>query len=223
MIDTEIASGVSREQSDTTTMVRQIAHELRQPLSTIESIAYYLELILPRSDERARAQVERLQQLVDQSNWIVSNAVNFVQASPAIPQEVVLSELVSLATSECRMDNALRLDMEPEATVRLDPGQAVHLIRNLLMFFRKIATEQAPLCISLNEGRDLTRIRFSTTAVVFAEYDVRLMFEPYSAALPSGSGLSLASVKRIVEAHEGDIEIDVSPATGTTIVLILPR
>ncbi|MFX9031495.1 hypothetical protein ABTN13_20425, partial [Acinetobacter baumannii] len=74
--------------SDATTMVRQIAHELRQPLSTIESIAYYLDLILPRDEPRARQQVERLQRLVEQSNWIVANAVNFVQASTPVPQDL---------------------------------------------------------------------------------------------------------------------------------------
>ena len=59
---------------DAASVLRHAAHELRQPLSTMESIAYYLELILPDADERGREQLEKLRKLVEQSNWIVAGA-----------------------------------------------------------------------------------------------------------------------------------------------------
>ena len=54
-------------------LIRTLSHELRQPLSTIESIAYYLTLILPE-DEKTREQLDRIQMLVEQSNWMLSSA-----------------------------------------------------------------------------------------------------------------------------------------------------
>ncbi len=56
-------------------VLETIAHELRQPLSAIESIAYYLSLVLPRDGGPAREQAARLQQLVEQSNWILTSAL----------------------------------------------------------------------------------------------------------------------------------------------------
>ena len=63
-------SGI-RIAADATDTLRSIAHELRQPLSTIESIAYYLSLVLPRDGGRVHEQLTQVQRLVEQSNWII--------------------------------------------------------------------------------------------------------------------------------------------------------
>jgi signal transduction histidine kinase len=52
-----------------------VAHELRQPLSNIEAIAYYLTLVLPKGDRKIQEQVERIRELVQQTNEIISNSV----------------------------------------------------------------------------------------------------------------------------------------------------
>ncbi|MBK5294679.1 MAG: hypothetical protein JJE04_23735, partial [Acidobacteriia bacterium] len=49
-------------------VVRHLTHELRQPLSTVESIAYYLQMVTPRQDLKTQHQLEKLQQLVEQMN-----------------------------------------------------------------------------------------------------------------------------------------------------------
>ena len=45
-----------------------VAHDLRQPLSNIEAIAYYLSMILPPGDAKIQAQLARIRELVEQSN-----------------------------------------------------------------------------------------------------------------------------------------------------------
>lgn len=54
--------------------VRDFIHDLRQPLSSIEAIAYYLEMTLPAEQLQARQYMRRLQQLVDEANSIVHHA-----------------------------------------------------------------------------------------------------------------------------------------------------
>ena len=49
-------------------------HELRQPLSSIEAIAYYLEMTLPAEQSEARQYMRRIQQLVEQAHAIVRGA-----------------------------------------------------------------------------------------------------------------------------------------------------
>jgi len=56
--------------------VRELIHELRQPLSSIEAIAYYLEMTLPPGQSQARHYMHRLQQLVVQSNEILRQAAS---------------------------------------------------------------------------------------------------------------------------------------------------
>ena len=48
-----------------------LLHELRQPLSSMEAIAYYMEMTLPVEQIQARQYMRRLQQLVEQANAIL--------------------------------------------------------------------------------------------------------------------------------------------------------
>ena len=55
-------------------LVRELIHDLRQPLSSIEAIAYYLEMTLPADQIQARLYMRRLQQLVDQTSCVLEDA-----------------------------------------------------------------------------------------------------------------------------------------------------
>ena len=55
-------------------LARDLIHDLRQPLSSIEAIAYYLEMTLPPELIQARLYMRRLQQLVDQTSSVLEDA-----------------------------------------------------------------------------------------------------------------------------------------------------
>jgi len=59
---------------------RDFIHDLRQPLSSIEAIAYYLEMTLPAEQLQARQYMRRLQQLVDEASSILQHAAAEVTA-----------------------------------------------------------------------------------------------------------------------------------------------
>ena len=65
-----------------------LAHDLRQPLSNIETIAYYLSMILPPDDAKLQDQVSRIRELVEQSNLILSAALCPARAPATAPQSV---------------------------------------------------------------------------------------------------------------------------------------
>jgi len=56
--------------------VRDLVHELRQPLSSIEAIAYYLEMTLPAEQFLARQYMRRIQLLVDEASLTLNSAVS---------------------------------------------------------------------------------------------------------------------------------------------------
>ena len=65
-------------------VLRDLIHDLRQPLSSIEAIAYYLEMTLPPEQEEARLYVHRIQQLVDQASSILEGASKGVRGRAAV-------------------------------------------------------------------------------------------------------------------------------------------
>ena len=66
------AAGGATEPSD---VLGTVVHDLRQPLSNIETIAYYLSLVLPKHDPKIQEQLERIRELVQETNEILSKGL----------------------------------------------------------------------------------------------------------------------------------------------------
>jgi K+-sensing histidine kinase KdpD len=207
---TEFASEHSQEN-----VMRTIAHEIRQPLGTIESIAYYLSMTLPQADGKHREQLTRIQQLVEQSNWILSNGLGFLDARAAAPETIDLEELITHVISarpvsldppvECDFAHALPL-------VQLDPGFGRAMIENLLGLFRQLATETHRVCIRTRVLENGVELEVSSAAPGYRSI----------ASLPPGSALSLDSARRIAVLHGGSCTHAIDPASGIRVRVMLP-
>jgi signal transduction histidine kinase len=79
--------------------IRDLVHELRQPLSSIEAIAYFLEMTLPADQIQARQYMHRLQQLVDQAASILDRTGSLVRKQPVSPRAVLERINAELAIS----------------------------------------------------------------------------------------------------------------------------
>ena len=61
--------------------LRELAHELRQPLSSIEAIAYYLEMTLPPGQFEARHYMMQVQRLIAETNSMLDHSVGVSRKS----------------------------------------------------------------------------------------------------------------------------------------------
>jgi signal transduction histidine kinase len=195
--------------------LQSIAHELRQPLSAIESIAYYLSLALPRDSRPARKQARRLQQLVEQSNWILTCALQLADTTPLAPQPSNLEELVTRTVSACTAQGEPRIHLELAGglpLVNLDPGRGRALLENLLTLFRQLAS-------------DLHPVRLTTaTAEGGVSLGIACAIPGYrsEASLGPGGSLSIHSARRVVEGHGGNFSIHVDAVSGVSLKVVLP-
>ncbi len=191
-------------------VLETVAHELRQPLSAIESIAYYLSLVLPRDRGPAREQAARLQRLVEQSNWILTCALQLADASPLAPQMVNLEELIRQAAEE---ESAVQLELAGGlAPVRLDPGRGRALVENLLFLFRQVASDLHPVRIHTSRGDGGVLLAMATAAPGYRS----------EAGLGPGCGLSIESARRVVALHGGTFGIHVDAVSGVSVEVVLP-
>ncbi len=215
-VQTTAAAVPAQQDSLSPAMALQtIAHELRQPLSAIESIAYYLSLVLPKEDHRAREQVSRLQQLVEQSNWILSSGLQLADETPLAPEPVDLAKLVAqvVAAGASRGDPHPQLDLARELPlVHLDPVRGRLLVENLLALFRQLSSQAHPLRLVTSPAESGVCLAVSTSLPGYRS----------ESALGPGCALSLASVRRTVEAHHGSCHLEVSPTAGINIRVVLP-
>jgi signal transduction histidine kinase len=76
--------------------LRVIAHQLRQPLSSIETIAFYLSMVVPHKDEKIQQQLRQIRMLVEQSNRILTEGVTEASHSDdAPPVEAVAARVTA--------------------------------------------------------------------------------------------------------------------------------
>jgi hypothetical protein len=83
LVETDLFLETMTSEPSSDELVRDLIHDLRQPLSSIEAIAYYLEMTLPPEQIQARLYMRRLQQLVDHTSSILQDAAAGVRKEVA--------------------------------------------------------------------------------------------------------------------------------------------
>jgi signal transduction histidine kinase len=210
-----VAAGLETQSSSPAVDLQTIAHELRQPLSAIESIAYYLSLALPRESGPARKQARRLQQLVEQSNWILTSALQLADNSPLAPQAVNLEELIiqTVTARTAHGDSRIYLELAGGLPlVTLDPGRSRALLENLLTLFRQLASDLHPVRVTTAAGKGGVSLGIASAIPGYRS----------EASLGPGCSLSIQSARRIVEGHGGTFSIDVDAVSGVSLKVVLP-
>ncbi len=210
---------------DAAAVVRHLTHELRQPLSTIESIGYYLKLVLPAADAKLQRQLGKLQLAIEQAGWILTDAVHFLQSSPPRRRLMDLDEVVSGAVSEFLRGCPVWVDVDlaPEpAMVEADPDHLRHLLRTLLYFLRRVSRTAERISVRTRTGRDGVSLEMQTSGVTYSARDIEAMFDPFGSHPPAGSGLALAGVVRIAESHGGRLSCRLEEGERLTVRVVLP-
>lgn len=211
--------------SDAAQALRQIAHHLRQPLSTIEAIAYYLSITLPPAETKALEQLEKMQRLVQEANLILSDAVHYFRASRSHPVRVDLNELALNALSEmpATEDQPVRFTCCPDLIpVDLDAAQAGHMLRNLAGYLRQVSLGGGAIECSASATELEAELAIGVASAACGPEDLLSLLDPNSPHLGSGSGLAMASVRRIVDAHGGRIDVQAQPPGGIRLTVTFP-
>lgn len=192
-------------------VVRHLCHELRQPLSTIESSAYYLQMVM-EPEARTEKELDRIQEMVRQVDWILMDAVHYLQAATPRSQWVDVVEIVSSAVTASARYRPIDLEWADDFSstlVLVDPGQAEHLVRTLLAMYRQLAKQDRTIRLSLSRQDDKVQIEFRSEADPKVLENAEDLMTPFTPHLPPGSGLALASAKRIAEANNGTARVRV--------------
>ena len=148
-------------------VIRHLTHELRQPLSALESIAFYLQMTVGGGPSDVSAQVERLQQMVDNANWVLSDVLHLLQMAPAAPVAVVLEELLEEVLCEAWASEGLAVEtdiVEELPPMAVDLEQARHLFRSVLHFMRRSVSEPRTVLVAARAVGNTIHIECSAHA-----------------------------------------------------------
>jgi two-component system sensor histidine kinase HydH len=206
-----------------------VAHEVRNPLSSIRGFAqYFMNRLKGHEEEQGYASI--MVKEVDRLNRVITDLLDF--ARPKEPHR----ELHSL---ENIMDHSLKLleqewtgkkvviekEFEPNLPLALiDRDQISQAFLNLLLNSLESigGGGKIRICLKKSRGQPSVEVSIADTGRGIPQEDLEKIFEPFFSTKRQGTGLGLAIVHQIVDNHGGDITVESREEVGTTFRITLP-
>lgn len=207
-------------------MAAGVAHEIRNPLSSIKGLATYLARKFPH-DEKGVEVGNTLIGEVERLNRVVSELLEFarpsaLELSPGQPLEVVQRAL-RLAEADIK-SKRIKVDVtspEPAPVAVINAERLTQALLNLILNAVQAMEPEGTLSIGLNEKDGELQLVVGDTGPGLSEDDLESIFTPYFTTKSSGTGLGLAIVKQIIEGHQGRISVK-SGRSGSSFIIVLP-
>ena len=208
-----------------------VAHEVRNPLGVIFNSLGSLRRVLHPSGDAAML-LDIVGEEADRLNRIVGELLDFARPSdPALQLEPLLEVLGAAAEAAAPIAEPAGVQIKieaPEPSLRA-PVDAhmlrqalLNLIINAIQAMPKGGTVAVAASTEEHQGRRLARIEVSDTGAGISPDLAGRIFQPFFTTKASGTGLGLTVVKRTVEAHRGELDLESPPGRGARFVLRLP-
>ncbi len=206
-----------------------VAHEIRNPLSSIKGFATYFKeryRQVPEDQKTAELMIQEVERL----NRVIGQLLEFarpmsIQTTPTSLQDLI-EHSVKLIEGDAK-EKGISVDMDLSCQVdrvMIDPDRFKQVLLNLYLNAMEATGEQGALSVRLQRDEDKRDIQIivSDTGAGIREEDLPHIFDPYFTSKSSGTGLGLAIVLKIIEAHGGKIGVESHPGEGTTVTITLP-
>ena len=204
------------------------SHELRTPVSIILAECEYARANAQTVEDYQESldvverQGRRMSRLINQ----LLNITRMDQGTQAISREEAdFSELVDVVTDEAvrasGKDFTVEKHIEPGVTANIDVGLMSRLVQNLVENACKYTPDGGKITVSLHAAGGRATLTVSDTGIGIAKRDLGHIWERFwqadsSRGVDRGSGLGLAMVKQIADAHGGKLSVESEPGQGSS-------
>ncbi|MCX7956339.1 MAG: ATP-binding protein [Endomicrobia bacterium] len=205
-----------------------IAHELRNPLSTMKNISFYLKNYLSLQDETAKSFIELLHQEVERASKIVNELLEFTRTKKLelIKSDIIqlIEEIIPLVEIPSQKNIEIKREYSKEKIIiDIDPNKIKQVMINLLQNAVEAITSLGVITITVEELLDKIIVVVKDTGCGMDEETKKRIFEPLFTTKTKGIGLGLSIVKEIISAHKGTIEVESEINKGTSFKIIIPK
>ncbi len=242
-----ILSDVTREKASTEERIENertssilllaagVAHELGNPLN---SLNIHLQLI-ERKLRKLSAPAKDVDSLTDsigicrnevgRLDGIISNFLEAIRPRPPDLTETqlleVLDEVLQFQQNELE-DRQIEVDVETEGempVVMADRNQLKQVFFNVIKNAMEAMEPGGTLQMVARSNDESVYLLFGDTGAGIKQEDILRMFEPYHTTKPTGNGLGLMIVQRIMREHGGQVGMESMAGKGTVVTLEFPR
>lgn len=205
-----------------------IAHEIRNPLTSINILIHSLRERLP-SENSQQEDLKVIEEEIHRMNEIVDQFLRFAKPAPPFFEKTdVLSiveetlQLLRLQAEKQRI--AVEREFQTLPMILIDPEQMKQAMLNLLLNAIQAMPEGGLLTLKGRNSEDGQWIHLSIqdSGMGISGEDIDKLFDPFFSTKEGGVGLGLSITHRIIDQHHGKIEVESSPGMGTLFTVWLP-
>lgn len=214
------------------TLAGGLAHEIRNPLSTISlNLELMVEELEPESsakDRRQHNRIEKVQAECQHLEEILNAFLQFARVGKLACIPCDFNELIrtfldfykpQAAEDKIEISPHLDPDLPP---VEMDSALMRQVIMNLVQNAQQAMPDGGLLELQTRKNENRVFLDIIDNGKGMNEKTTKKMFDVFFSTKTSGSGLGLPTVKKIIEAHGGTIVCDSEPMRGTRFTISLP-
>lgn len=212
-------------------MAKQVAHEIKNPLTPIKLNAQLLQRALDSDDPEIKERTRRfIAGLIDQVNTLAKIAnefSNYASLPKAVESEVDLAEVVENSVAVMAYDDVhieTRMNSRPHVKADKDLLLRVinNIVKNAIQAIGEKSSDEGKVVITLDSDEKEAKISIADNGSGVPEEMKDKIFQPNFTTKSTGMGLGLAMVKQILEQAGGSISFESRVGEGTTFFISLP-
>ncbi len=211
------------------TLAAGMAHEIKNPLTIIQTYAQYLTerhddpTFIKECQESILSETKRMKN-------ITKDLMSFAKPSdtkriPVELEELVRSTVLLLAQNLSQQKIGWNVACEPETTtvIQADPDQIRQILINLIQNAADAMPNGGTVSVSTKSTDEHAYIVITDTGCGIPPEILPKIFDPFVTTKPDGNGLGLTMVYSMVQANCGTIQVDSAPGQGTTFTIRFAR
>jgi signal transduction histidine kinase len=203
-----------------------LAHELRNPLGTIRASAEMLTKQVSAENEVAREVAGFIATEVDRTNSLVTRFLQFARPLELRLEKADLAHMLDRAISVAEREAdgvAIYRNYAPEMRpFAFDAELMEHVFYNLIVNAAQASPKGGAVTVKSRANGNMAEIAVIDRGSGIAPDTMKNIFNPFFTTKPTGVGLGLAIVAKIVDQHGGKIAVESRPSEGSIFCVTLP-
>jgi two-component system, NtrC family, sensor histidine kinase HydH len=203
-----------------------VAHEIRNPLSSIKGFATYFKeryREVPADLETAEIMIGEVERL----NRVIGQLLEFARPTTLNLEKGSLTALVEevlkiIAGEMGEKEIALRKELTVMPDISFDKDKMKQVFLNLFLNALGAMDKGGSLSVKSRPlNKQWLQVEIIDTGTGIGKEDLGRIFDPYFTTKPSGTGLGMAIVQKILTAHHGEIKLESDWGKGTRVIILL--